>query len=64
MSFAARFPGRCASCDERIHEGDLINMTDDGATHEDCETAAPVERPEPKPCTVCWLTHPIGACDR
>lgn len=63
-SFPARFPGYCVACDERIHEGDPIRMTDDGAMHQDCTTAAPVERPEPPVCPTCWLTHPEGACDR
>ena len=56
--FPARYPGRCASCDERIREGDIIRMTDDGATHDDCTEAIPVERPE-KVCPTCWLT----SCD-
>lgn len=65
-AFPARYPGRCETCDERIHEGDPIRMTDDGPIHDDCEhrNAAPTARPEPKPCTTCWLTHPEGACDR
>lgn len=65
MTFPAAYPGRCGSCDERIHENDPINYSrEDGATHADCAEAVPVERPEPKPCTTCWLTHPEGACDR
>ncbi len=64
MTFAARFPGRCVSCDERIHEGDPIRMTDDGAVHDDCEAAAPEPVREHPVCPVCWLTHPEGACDR
>jgi hypothetical protein len=69
MTFPAGYPSRCASCDERIHPGDLINYSrEDGATHADCIEAAQVAedsaRPEPEPCTTCWLTHPEGACDR
>jgi hypothetical protein len=63
-AFPARYPGQCRSCGERIHELDPIRMTDDGAAHDDCTDAAPIERPEPKPCATCWLTHPEGACDR
>lgn len=64
MSFPARFPGRCDTCEERIHEGDPIRMTDTGAIHDDCTNAAPVEHPEPPVCPACWLTHPEGSCDR
>jgi len=36
-TFVARFPGRCAECDEDIHEGDqLARLTDDSIVHEDC----------------------------
>lgn len=62
--FEARFAGRCRACDERIHVGDTVRMTNDGAVHGDCTEAAPVERSEPEPCTTCWLVHPEGACDR
>lgn len=64
MSFPARFPGRCASCTERVHEGDPIRMTDNGAVHDDCVDVEPEERPEPPVCQTCWLVHPKGACDR
>jgi len=65
MTFPARYPGRCAAdCDERIHEGDLVRMTDEGVVHANCDEVVLVVRPEPAPCGVCWLTHPEGACDR
>ena len=67
MTFPARFPGRCAACDERIREGDLIRMTDDGAVHGDCSTAEPERDPlalDHPACPVCWLTHPAQvSCD-
>lgn len=63
--FAAHYPSRCVACDERISVDDLIRFNDDDrVVHDDCTEAAPVERPEPKACTTCWLTHPEGACDR
>lgn len=62
--FPARYQGRCAGCEERIFEGDFIEMVDGKAVHADCIAAAPVERPEPPVCTDCWLVHPVGACDR
>lgn len=68
-AFPARYPGPCAAdCGTRIHEGDPIRMTDDGAVHDDC-TAAEAREPDPlraehPVCSKCWLTHPEGACDR
>lgn len=62
--FHARFPSRCASCDERIHAGDHIRMTDDGAIHDDCQTVATPDEPTRPACPACWLIHPEGACDR
>lgn len=71
MSFPARYPGRCGTCDERIHEGDPIRMVDNGdgdrfAAHDDCDTVPttdPLATTNPV-CQTCWLTHPEGACDR
>jgi len=34
--FAARYPGRCFVCDERIDEGDQIRFSDGAVAHEDC----------------------------
>lgn len=63
MSFPARYSGACASCGDRIHEGDQIEMSDAGAVHATCPD--PLEVTDRNPlCTVCWLVHPIGACDR
>lgn len=62
--FPARYPGRCAACGDRIHEGDPIRMTTTGAVHDDCDDTPATTRPEPAPCPVCWLTNPEGACDR
>jgi hypothetical protein len=65
MSFPARYPGQCPACDERIHEGDQIRFTEGGTTvHDDCDAVDVKDRPEPAPCTTCWLVHPEGACDR
>lgn len=68
-SFAARFISRCCACDERIYEGDLIRFNDDGyyVIHDDCEAAAPVERPVQPMCPTCFTELPIaggcGVCD-
>lgn len=47
---------------------ETIAVTDDGAICADCDGGVDApsrhHRPEPKPCAVCWLTHPEGACDR
>ena len=64
MTFPARYPGRCVECGEGIYEGMPIRMADDGAVHDDCDTAAPPEPVEHPVCQTCWLTHPEGACDR
>ena len=64
-AFPARFAGRCASCDSRIHVGDLIEMTDDGAVHASCDEADIQPSDDPaRACPTCWLVHPEGACDR
>lgn len=59
----ARFKVPC--CDAPIIEGDLVQYRNDELIHADHDNLhAHVERPEPAPCDVCWLTHPEGACDR
>lgn len=69
-AFPARFPGRCGACDERIHEGDLIRFSAESATnfiHDDCEDAAPVERPTAPPCGKCFMVPAANGecgCDR
>jgi hypothetical protein len=41
MTFQARYPGRCAACDERIHEGDDVDYDDDQLVHATCPTPPP-----------------------
>ncbi len=69
MTIMARYSGTCPECGERWQPGDLIRS--DGSTepdglpiwqHAHCPDAPP-ERENPV-CSTCWLTHPIGACDR
>ena len=62
--FSARYPGKCAGCGERVHEGDLIRMTDSGAVHADRTEHEPKPLIEGEACPACWLRHPKGACDR
>lgn len=65
MSFPARFPGQCVSCEGRIHEGDPIVMTDSGARHDECDALATADPETSQPaCPACWLVHPEGKCDR
>lgn len=65
MRFPARYPGKCAECGETYPADTEITKTDDGYIHADCATG-PSSKPliEGPPCTVCWLRHPEGACDR
>lgn len=63
QALTARFNGRCPDCGGWISAGDPIKMGEDGAVH------APSCPPDPDApihpvCTTCWLTHPVGACDR
>ena len=64
----ARYEGRCMECHEPIHVGEPIITDDDGTVHAEChDSAQPRRSSEPKEnpvCTTCWLTHPVGACDR
>lgn len=63
MSFNARYPGRCASCEERIHEGDLVKYEDDELVHTQCP--APVSEftigPRETICGQCFTIH-AGEC--
>lgn len=63
MAFAARYHGTCPACESRIHEGDLVKYnTENQVVHDEClPVAIPVEHPV---CSVCWLTHAKGVCDR
>lgn len=64
MSFPARYGGRCAGCDLSIFVDDEIEVTDDGVMHEGCASDPAPVKAEPQACTVCWLVHPEGVCDR
>lgn len=45
--FDARYPGRCASCDGRINEGDQVTYVDDELVHTECtdDPASPCRPP-------------------
>jgi hypothetical protein len=62
-SFAARYPGRCAACDERIHEGDQVKYADDELLHTVCDVPSlPNERDDlTAVCRQCWTIHK-GEC--
>jgi hypothetical protein len=63
-TFAARYPGTCAACSERIAVDDDVRYVDDELLHDDCATDGPpppprrVERPL---CPACYLVH-VGEC--
>ena len=69
MTIPARFSGVCPDCGERWQPGDLIRS--DGRergglpiwTHAVCPDPL-VDHLIGRPCPVCWLVHPEGACDR
>jgi len=59
-----RYPGRCPSCDERIHEGDSVKYDADGnLIHASCDAPSlPNPRDEhEKVCRQCWTIH-NGEC--
>ncbi|MEU9806243.1 hypothetical protein [Mycobacterium sp. NPDC050853] len=58
MSFEAKYPGRCGSCDNKIHPGDDVHYEDDELVHDDCpgEVGGPIEV-----CPDCWCIH-RGEC--
>lgn len=53
MSFAAKYPGRCNACDERIEIDDMCAFEDDLIVHADCEEDEP--KPPADPCPACWI---------
>lgn len=63
MSFTAKYPGRCAACDERIDEGDRVKYDDDELVHTACEVPSlPNERDDlTQVCRNCYLIHQ-GEC--
>lgn len=63
MSFAAKYPGRCPSCDERIHVGDDIKYADDELVHASCDVPSlPNPRDDlSKVCRSCFTIHQ-GEC--
>ena len=56
----AEFESVCAECGHAIHAGDEIIAHTDGWQHAFCSQP---KRDMPV-CTVCWLTHAPGHCDR
>lgn len=64
MSFQARYPGRCGSCEERIHVGDSVQYEDDELVHADCPTPAVNQftvGPRESLCASCFTIH-AGEC--
>lgn len=60
-TFLARYPGRCASCSERIEPGDNVTYTtDDELVHADCTADEPPPGRPAVVCPRCWLTQPCG----
>lgn len=61
-TFRARYPGLCASCDERIEPGDEVVYVDDAVVHAACEAHRPAPERPPDICPTCHLTRPCD-CD-
>lgn len=63
MTFQARYPGRCPSCDERIHEGDSVRYEDDELVHAACDVPSPTDLGDDLTtvCQSCYMVH-AGEC--
>jgi hypothetical protein len=64
--FAARYSGRCGSCDEPFDVGDRVAFLTTGElVCVSCllsDEQPPTSKREPPPCPTCWLVHP-GSCE-
>jgi hypothetical protein len=60
MAFNARYPGRCADCDEWFDVGSLVRYEEGELIHDE-HIEAKVKRPEKSPCSHCWTVH-AGEC--
>ncbi len=67
-NFVARYPGKCAECDQQFERGAWLRYEDDDVVHVDCERESwqpsdprplPAERYGPRVCPTCHLT----SCD-
>lgn len=62
LPFPARYPGRCAACQERIDVDDQVAFDDDELVHDGCTPKAP--RPERPACPTCFTVPSVsGACE-
>ena len=67
--FAAKYPGTCPGCHERIHVGDAVTFVDQTLMHEECSAGdfavGDVDslRPVREVCQRCWMEKSVGgAC--
>lgn len=65
-TFAARYGGTCAACDDAIEVDDEVRYdADDQLVHDECGTARSVPRRQPisppRTCSTCGLQH-VGEC--
>ncbi len=62
MTFEAKYPGRCANCDDNITPGDDVTYTpDDELVHAHCDSEPRREDDPDEACGKCWLVH-SGEC--
>jgi hypothetical protein len=67
MTFRAKYPGRCAQCEEVIEQGDLLDWTDDAqVVHDGCIESVERNAFRLKPretCPRCFTEKAVtGAC--
>lgn len=61
-TFAAKYPGICATCGDRFRESDLIGYdADDEISCGECLSGRASRATEVDPCTECYLVH-AGEC--
>ena len=57
----ARYVGVCQDCDGVIRINDEVRREKYGWVHVECDSPHKVKEVA---CLVCFLIHPVGACDR
>jgi len=62
VAFEARYPGRCAVCDERIYPGERATFVEDEIAHAVCPTPIALADPCPNCFTIPAANGSCG-CD-
>lgn len=66
MSFTARYAGVCHDCDQPFQAGTDVAYRPGSKSpvHNVCPDEPSEPLREHPVCQTCWLTHPVGTCDR